>query len=271
MRIIPLFALVGTTACAAPLIEQKGSYELQVLLQGSPAPTFHHQGEAFVMGQLGERYTLRIHNRSGRRVEAVVTVDGRDVVDGKPGALHKRGYLIPAGGSVDIDGWRISHREAAAFRFSQVANSYAALTGNGRDVGVIGVALFTERYMPPPRPVYVPAPAPALRFGEESGRPPTSAAPRSPSADIETKREGLGTEYGEAVASTIHEVEFVRANANYPTALLGLRYNDHDGLVAMGVPVDGPLVCEEAELRRTAEPFPVVDRRFAAPPPGWRR
>ena len=46
---------------------------------------------------------------------------------------------------------------------------------------------------------------------------------------------GLGTEYGEAVSSPIHEVEFVRASAARPAAILGMRYNDRDGLVAMGI------------------------------------
>src|SRR5262249_20644253 len=87
----------------------------------------------------------------------VVTVDGRDVIDGRAGDYRgKRGYLVPAWGSVDIDGWRVSQREAAAFRFSSVADSYAARTGGGREGGVVGVATFPEPIVPRPRPVYVP-------------------------------------------------------------------------------------------------------------------
>ena len=91
-------------------------------MDGSPAPTFWHDGETYVMGRVGERYVIRVSNRTGRRIEAVVTVDGRDVVDGKPGDFrHKRGYLVPAWGQVDIDGWRLSQSRAATFRFSSVA------------------------------------------------------------------------------------------------------------------------------------------------------
>jgi hypothetical protein len=47
----------------------------------------------------------------------------------------------------------------------------------------------------------------------------------------------------------------------------------------MGIPVDSiyDQACyydgmyDEGDIRRTAEPFPVTDRRFAAPPPGWQR
>ena len=55
-------------------------------------------------------------------------------------------------------------------------------------------------------------------------------------------------------------------------AFLGAHYNDHAGLLAMGVPVDGPETCaDDADLRNSADPFPASDGRYAAPPPGWRR
>ncbi len=174
-----LFAALPSQA----LTDHSGPYELQVIVGGTPAVTFRQDGETFVLGRVGERYTLRVVNRSARRVEAVVTVDGRDVIDGKPGDWRgKRGYLVPAWGTVEIDGWRISQREAAAFRFSTVAGSYAARTGNAREVGVIGVAVFPERWYPPARPpIYPQSQAPwngGLREG--SGAPQReNAAPRA--------------------------------------------------------------------------------------------
>jgi len=325
--------VAAATSCAAaslppgaPLRDRSGAYEVEVLVDGVPAPTYAHDGETYVMGQLGARYTLRVHNHSGRRVEAVLSVDGRDVIDGKPAELrNKRGYLVPAYGQVDIDGWRISRAEAAAFRFSTVPESYAARTGNAREVGVIGVAVFPERYLPPPPiarrppplyPRYAPqypqyddyrtaprdgvdelggvgagrsspeaesrsaepprspaaAPAPAARSMMDEGGA-GAYADRMPEKKSARERSGLGTEYGEAVRSPTYEVEFVRANAARPSAILGLRYNDHDGLYAMGIDVDGPdwASAREEDLRRTADPFPAADRRYAAPPAGWRR
>src|SRR5579883_1480260 len=293
-RLVPTLAaaLVSLTAAAcgaAPLRDHAGPYELQVLVDGAPTRTYRHAGESFVLGRLGERYTLRVVNRSPRRVEAVVTVDGRDVIDGRPGDLHKSGWLVPAWGSVDIDGWRVSQAEAAAFRFSRVADSYAARTGGGRDVGVIGVALFPERLPPPPpppprRPIE-PTPSP---WGSSSDGParlqppaPAAAAPNhsssfaqsSPASDDccsderahaekARRRSGLGTEFGEAVQSPTMEIAFERESPARPTAILGVRYDDRDGLLAMGVDL-GDRCC--------GEPFPVVDRRYAEPPPGWRR
>ena len=307
--------VAGLVACAAParnaesrpLRASASGYDVQVLVDGSPAPTFWHDGENYVMGHTGERYVIRVQNHSGRRVEAVVTVDGRDAIDGKAGDFqHKRGYLVPAWGQVDIDGWRLSQSQAAAFRFSSVADSYAARTGNAREVGVIGVAVFPERvYRPQPLPVAppccfdgyrskkssdhwddsaegnrsAPAPtAPASAMAEESvGRLGSGAAQgkKAASADYapnRRERPGLGTEFGEAVASNIQEVEFVRANSSMPATILGVRYIDHDVLLAMGVNVDGVTPWPgDTELRRTADPFPVSPRHYATPPAGWRQ
>jgi hypothetical protein len=316
--------LLVADSCAAsplpagrPLRDRAGGYELSVLVDGAPAQTYYHGGDSYVLGQLGSRYTLRVSNHTGRRMEAVVSVDGRDAIDGRPADFrNKRGYLVPPWGSVDIEGWRISRAQAAAFRFSSVADSYAARTGSARDVGVIGVAVFPERI--PPR-VYRPRPYAPYSYDDNhyrrdrysadesesvpapsspsAGGAPRDAAPSSPSppaperpasgkayseaqpGERKTSRPGLGTEYGEAVSSQVHEVNFVRANASYPTAVLGVRYNDRNGLLAMGIPVDSyyDRACtsydgyDDSDLRRTAEPFPVTDRRFAPPPPGWHR
>lgn len=308
--------LAGMVACAAPArnaesrpLRSAGSgYEVAVLVDGAPAPTFWHEGESYVLGHTGERYIIRVQNHTGRRIEAVVSVDGRDVVDGKPGDFrNKRGYLVPAWGSVDIDGWRLSQSRAAAFRFSSVADSYAARMGNAREVGVIGVAVFPERaYRPMPRPLPPPppccvedgrddelgylapwgdkrsasnqaAPAPASAAAEAPAEAKASGAGRGKAAAADyasarRERPGLGTEFGEAVASDIQEVDFVRANPSTPSTILGVRYNDHDGLVAMGVNVDGVYPWPgDSDLRRTADPFPQSPRRYATPPAGWQR
>jgi hypothetical protein len=281
-RALPALILFAALPSQA-LTNQSGPYELQVIIGGTPAHTFHQDGDTFLLGRVGERYILRVVNRSGRRVEAVVSIDGRDVIDGKPGDWReKRGYLVPAWGSIDIDGWRVSQQEAAAFRFSTVSESYAAKTGNAREVGVIGVAIFPERWSPPRRqqPLYPPAPFngglrddsgtrqrgnAAPPSGEGSAAP---ASPASPSAKA-AERPGLGTEFGEAVSSQVTEVPFQRARQR-PDVVIGARYDDRAGLIALGIDVDGSAVTE-AQLRRGAEPFPVVEREYASPPPGWRR
>jgi len=97
-----------------------------------------------VIGRPGDRYSIVLTNHTDHRFEAVATVDGLDVINGRPGTLDNRGYILMPFGSLTIDGFRQSHESVAAFRFASVADSYAAKTGSARNVGVIGVAFFSE-------------------------------------------------------------------------------------------------------------------------------
>ncbi len=112
---------------------------------GEPLEAMHVGDRTYVIGQEGERYTIRIENHTPRTFEAVATVDGLDVMNGRPGTFANRGYVIGAWDSLDIDGFRQSEDEVAAFRFAKVRDSYAAQTGDARNVGVIGVAFFAQR------------------------------------------------------------------------------------------------------------------------------
>ncbi len=113
--------------------------------RGGALPTFAAGGRSYVMGNDGARYAIRIENQTGARFEAVATVDGLDVIDGQPGSFEKRGYLVAPWSTVEIDGFRRSEAQVAAFRFGRVKDSYAAKRGGDRNVGVIGVAVFQER------------------------------------------------------------------------------------------------------------------------------
>ncbi|HKQ70746.1 MAG TPA: hypothetical protein VJT73_15475 [Polyangiaceae bacterium] len=112
---------------------------------GRPLPAFFADGRTYAIGEAGQRYTLVVSNSTGMRIEAVATVDGLDVIDGKSGSVGKRGYIVPSGGNVEIDGFRQTNDHVAAFRFGSVRDSYAARTDSDRNVGVIGVALFTPK------------------------------------------------------------------------------------------------------------------------------
>jgi hypothetical protein len=99
----------------------------------------------YVVGKEGHRYSILLANRTGHRYEAVATVDGLDVINGQPGSYDNRGYLLQPWATLEIDGFRESQDAVAAFRFSKVSQSYAEKRGDGRNIGVIGVAFFAER------------------------------------------------------------------------------------------------------------------------------
>jgi hypothetical protein len=134
-------------------------YGVEVIAEnGAAMPTYQKDGRFYVLGEQGARYLIRVTNPTSHRIEAVVTVDGLDVIDGEPGDLRKRGYVVPAGGDLEIEGFRTSTAEVATFRFSSVGASYAARKGKARNVGVIAVAIFDE--VPPQEMILEQQPAP---------------------------------------------------------------------------------------------------------------
>lgn len=107
---------------------------------------FTAESNRFVVGEAGRRYSIVLRNLTDNRFECVVSVDGLDVIDGQAAAFAKRGYILQPQGELEIDGFRQSMDEVAAFRFGAVQSSYAGQKhGDTRNVGVIGVALFHER------------------------------------------------------------------------------------------------------------------------------
>lgn len=125
-----------------------GDVELYVLdYSGGSLPIYVFRNHSFhLAGSKGERYELLYVNRSQRIYEVVATVDGLDVVSGRPGSIKNRGYLLHPGKTLVIDGFRKNPKEVAAFRFTEKnkGRTYAGNTpaGNVRNVGVIGTALF---------------------------------------------------------------------------------------------------------------------------------
>jgi hypothetical protein len=127
----------------------RAPYDVTVLSEsGEALETYAMRGRYYVLGDAGGRYIIRVTNPTPNRVEAVVTVDGLDVIDGENGDLKKRGYVVPAYGELRVEGFRTSTSDVATFRFSSVDGSYAGRKGKARNVGVIAVALFEEQ----PRP-----------------------------------------------------------------------------------------------------------------------
>ncbi len=115
---------------------------------GRTMPGANVGGETYAVGQTGQRYAIGIENHTGERYEVVASVDGLDVVDGQDAHFGKRGYIVDPFTSFVIEGWRTSGNSVAAFRFSDIEQSYGARTGKARNIGVIGAAFFRERGRP---------------------------------------------------------------------------------------------------------------------------
>jgi hypothetical protein len=156
---------------------------------GAALATFAKNGRYYVLGDAGERYTIRITNPTPRRIEAVISVDGLDVIDGEGGDLGKRGYIVPPYGDLSVEGFRTSQSDVATFRFSSVSGSYAGRKGKARNVGVIAVALFEEQAPPQiiePSPLELQNKLDDGRYDYRSDLAPPRGASGAAEADAET-------------------------------------------------------------------------------------
>src|SRR5689334_8673664 len=99
--------LVGSSSNAEPPYTDSWGAAYGVSLEdenGSSLRSFRHAGDTFVLGYEGERYRVRISNHSSERVEAVLSVDGRDAVSGRVADYAgERGYIVPPHGSIVVD------------------------------------------------------------------------------------------------------------------------------------------------------------------------
>jgi hypothetical protein len=131
----PLEVYAGDGSIAVALVDESGR-----TLTGLTAG-----GRTLILGGDGQRYKILVRNATTARFEVVASVDGLDVIDGKPADPNRRGYIVDPHDVLVIDGFRTSDANVAAFRFGRVAESYAAQTSGDRNVGVVGLAIFSER------------------------------------------------------------------------------------------------------------------------------
>ncbi|MGU7776317.1 hypothetical protein ACV229_39960 [Burkholderia sp. MR1-5-21] len=115
--------------------------------RGKPMPVARSSGRWHMAGVEGSRYSIVLRNQGARAYEVVSTVDGLDVLSGRPGSYNRGGYVLDPGRTLTIEGFRKSRDEVAAFRFAAVPDSYVANSayGDSANVGVIGVALFAQK------------------------------------------------------------------------------------------------------------------------------
>lgn len=129
---------------------QYNNVELAVQIKGKPITEYPHNGQVFVEGRDGSNFEVVVKNHNAFTVEAVISVDGLSVLDGKDAGPASSGYVLKAGETIAIPGWKLDGAQVAAFQFAGKANSYAQQsTGTARNTGVIGLLVYRERTMSP--------------------------------------------------------------------------------------------------------------------------
>jgi hypothetical protein len=256
----PLAAALALSALVAAAAPAMAGQLLDIAVvnrsTGQRIPVYQHQGRLYVPGAPGERYAVYVANRTAQRVLAVVSVDGINVVTGETASPDQNGYVLGAGQSFEINGWRKSMNEVASFYFTRLPDSYAARTDRPDHVGVIGVAAYRE-WQPRPRvqPHPMPAPlsnrsadAPAAEAESRAQADAAGAPAEAPNAQesarsrIVERQEKIGTGHGERERSETVYTNFRRATS-HPNETLTIYYDTHANLLARGViPRPTPLV-----------------------------
>ncbi len=263
-RLLAALALITATTTAAASHRGLVHVTITDLDTGRTLPLTDFRGRSYVAGEPGDRYAVTLHNTSGERVLAVVSVDGVNVVTGQTAGAQQSGYVLGPYERAEIRGWRKNLSEVAEFYFTELPDSYAARTGRPDDVGVIGVAVFRERvrYIPPPVPVSPPIAREdarrdrSTRYGARPEAPAAqagSAAPSAKSADgyDDLAEQEIGTGHGERRYDPIGTTTFERASSR-PAQVVAIWYDTYEALVDRGI-----IRAPRWRPGREPDPFPI--------------
>ncbi len=250
------------------MFDPSAQFELAVCPLGRrPADEYYHQGQVWIEGREGNTYTLRFTNRTAGRVFVVFSVDGLDVLKGKPAGHLSEGYVVNANSTLDVPGWKLNDSSAAEFFFSRSDKSYVAkIGGNVNNTGVIGAMVFKEYYQPnlypnafPTYPYngqpYTGNPVPRGVYSISANSIQASAT----SAGLNS----VGTGFGNTTEWNTTTTTFVKENATVPNAIMAIYYDSRKNLERRGI------VMKSRYNNVSNSAFPAYITG-ATPPPDWK-
>lgn len=217
---------------------RKSNYEFEILVNGHPAKEYYKDGKIYIEGRKGQTFSLKIRNHGYNRILAIPSVDGLSVMDGKPASLKSRGYVISSRNTDTIHGWRTSDKDVAEFYFTDPSDSYADRIGKGKNVGVIGLAVYREKDWFPSITYF----NDTLYRGGSSSTTGSLYSLNSNSERYEAScsakslnkvSQNLGTGFGKSKKSEVITTSFDRES--YPDVVFEIYYNTKAELKKLGI------------------------------------
>lgn len=282
---------------------QHNQVSLAVLVKGRPITEYYHQGQVFVEGRAGSEYEVEVTNNTAGQIEAILSVDGLSVTDGKAAGQQSRGYLLESFQTLRVPGWTLDMQNVAKFAFSGKDKSYATqMTGDARNNGVIGIMAYAPKFVPPvyrQYPLMAYAASASATRGAARGISPSAPAAASaswsmtsPSVSTQVTNQSviaaasaydvqqntssgilgaqqnlvnsLGTAFGDAQTFATTKVQFSRGDM---LSYFVLYYDNLKGLRARGVKIER---VRKGEYKSVPEAFPAMNEG-CVPPPNWQR
>jgi hypothetical protein len=266
--VLAILAVPATT-----LAMEQGLYSMEILVNGSPLQEHLARNTRYVEACEDCEYSIRLRNRTGRRIAVALSVDGLNTIDAKTTTAREAAkWILDPYQTIKIDGWQTSSSIARRFFFTTEDDSYGAWMGKTRNLGIITAAVFRE-VVPQP----LPYPTPITR---EDERRPAAAKTRTKagerllkqSRDRDPGRFEESVELAEDLAATgigrelDHRVRKVRFRAEpAPATVMQVRYEFRDALARLGVvPWPHAHLRDPLERRESARGFEDMD--FAPDP-----
>jgi hypothetical protein len=227
------------------IIDERGRVFPQYPL--TPEGRGYESNRAYLEARKGKNYTIRVRNRTNRRVGLVVAVDGRNIISGDQSFLKpdERMYILNPYQQANYDGWRSAKNWVNQFYFTDAADSYAEAWGDRSAMGVIAVAVYPERE--------------AYRPWQRDGRSNENRAQRAPSAQPQAP----GTGFGDEEWSPSRRVDFEPENR--PLARYFIKYEWRDTLCRKGI-----IDCNKPRRPRNRFWDDRDDDRYAPYPPTYQ-
>lgn len=237
VRISLILGLLAIAAAALPLAAiERGPYSLEILVDGVPLDEFTARGKTYIEATEGHEYSIRVTNRTARRIAVALSVDGLNTIDAKTttaGAASK--WILAPYETITLDGWQTSSAKARRFFFTTEEESYGAWLGRTTNLGIISAAVFRERVPDPPAPIVKPHSREGGRDQDSKKARRKESAPSagSAAAESELSDEMAATGIGRELDHRVRRVRFESESS--PAAVVELRYEYHDTLVRLGV------------------------------------
>ena len=270
IRTLPVVLIATAVLAASPALAHKeDALSLDVLVNGRPLSEIHARNATYIEAVRHAEYSLRLTNRTDRRMAVALAVDGLNTIDAKTGSSGKASkWVLGPWETVTIEGWQIGADNARKFFFTSEDKSYGAWLGKTTNLGVIEAVAYREVVLPPPR-------SPVLKQEKrQSGRnrdrsseaaPAPSAGKAAPapteSLDDDMAATGIGRKIDHRVTRVHLQLE------STPAASIRLRYEYRQQLVDLGVL---PSPDEERALARRENATGFSDFDFAPDPWGGK-
>jgi len=249
-------------------------YNVDILINGKKCKLYTHESKFFMEAKEGSEYEIKIDNNSADNILAIVSIDGLDVLTGKPATVDSGGYIINALSSYRIKGYRYDDSTVGAFKFVKKDNSYAAGISSEsiRNCGVIGVILYKEKSQInlscnsiPPYTCYsnvcddsYPLYYSNVYDNTDKISSNSGGGIQIYASNIKNKGFDMGSNWGKSIDSKITNVTFECDNIVYSD---NIYYASRESLIEMGVPL------KQNGRINLPESFPAD---FAKPPVNWQ-